>query len=935
MTLHFLSKYGILVDRGHNSLCAEQDCEITTLFRSPRVERKGANMRKQKFGVVFLLAFLIAITMMCATCVSAHSFTDIEENDPFGDAVDLLSSIGVIRGTSATTFEPDRPVQRWQMALLLTKLTTGNVNDNDWYTLDEGSRFSFSDINSSQYMNAIRYADENGIIIGDGSGHFYPTGGITLQDAVTMTVRALGYPRAVYDPAYPQSYLQLGATLGLTDRLEQVESTAALTRAQTAQLLANAFTAKRYTGYGGTLAETVFRYTDCTLVLTATSDLRINPSLAYQSEGTLAFNELKTDGTFGTAHFIEIENLNAFPEAAALLTDPDACIGASYHITATGDMSSVIAFEAKNTASFETVSVSGGNVVLDGHSYRTVTAYSYRLSEATVPASRELIVYGFGEMYATGAVISATEMASYTDCCTITAYDDNGDGYWDRALFFPYSYGRLRIDDDTITVTKSDGKTITIDRGTAFLSGIAPADGANVLYSYLLLNSGRVRFHIQKTALVVSAAITDYDLSLNTPTIDLRISETDALVHCSLGARIGGAQSASLSALLQSSTAHAYVGQTAAFALLNQTVIALSLEESDLYGRLNPAALGQTPYAVVRSVNGNQALLSFDADVQHTVTVKTVSGLDPLSASASMLAPYDIVSYTVLADGTYALKPVTLPVFRADDDRYRLYTETDSAGKWMLTIAHNDEAEEIETVIASFPIAESAKILKYTEIDGEIWLGAYLEIPDGYAIYLTTGTAASNDVAFVYIKPVSAANPSADDEIPLPNPGEVVTSSSTDTDFTGIVYLNGNYQKISDSLYAYRGYSLADLTATSSEPVSVFSSCKLGSSGYYKCRSTPSGMLYVSELHRITGSVHNRAQTLYFIPNTSLQVLSEAYFRIGNDLPLLYRGTVHAAVTFGDNLIISSEYLTGPCHVLVSYSTFRQVTSLSQIMIGN
>jgi len=199
---------------------------------------------KRATKITLIITTILTAVFITAISASAHSFTDVSE---YSEAIDKLSESGIILGYNEYTFAPNDPVTRWQMALLISKLLTAQVETAVWQNPD--TKVPFTDIHPySHYPAAIDYAHKNGIIVGRTAEIFAPSDGITLRDGVTMCIRALGYPRSEYDPGYPDSYMSKGGELGLLRGLYELEHTAALTRGQTAQLLYNTFNADSYGG---------------------------------------------------------------------------------------------------------------------------------------------------------------------------------------------------------------------------------------------------------------------------------------------------------------------------------------------------------------------------------------------------------------------------------------------------------------------------------------------------------------------------------------------------------------------------------------------------------------------------------------------------------------------------------------------------------------
>ena len=191
----------------------------------------------KKFLSLVVAALLSASAV--ATTASAAKFTDVDvNNEALNDAVELLTALNVTKGTTDTTFGTEENVTRQQMAAFIYRMMTagksveGGVNTT-----------SFEDLDDPTFYFMVSWANSQGIIKGRSATSFDPKGGITLQDAYTMIVRALGYDDGTL--AYPIGYISLAEDLGLDEDLPStLNYTDTLTRGNVAIILANMFYAE-------------------------------------------------------------------------------------------------------------------------------------------------------------------------------------------------------------------------------------------------------------------------------------------------------------------------------------------------------------------------------------------------------------------------------------------------------------------------------------------------------------------------------------------------------------------------------------------------------------------------------------------------------------------------------------------------------------------
>ncbi len=195
-------------------------------------------MRNFKRFLSLAVAALLSVSAV-ATSASAAKFTDVEaSNEALTDAVELLVALGVTKGTSDTEFGTAQNVTREQMAAFIYRMMKAGKS------VEGGTNTtSFTDLEDPTFFFMVSWASSQGIIKGRSATAFDPKGGITLQDAYTMIVRALGYDDGTL--AYPIGYISWAEDLGLDENLPStLNYTDTLTRGDVAIILANMFYAE-------------------------------------------------------------------------------------------------------------------------------------------------------------------------------------------------------------------------------------------------------------------------------------------------------------------------------------------------------------------------------------------------------------------------------------------------------------------------------------------------------------------------------------------------------------------------------------------------------------------------------------------------------------------------------------------------------------------
>ena len=138
-------------------------------------------------------AHLFALCLSLSLCLGlplpalafASPFTDVQETSPYYDAILWAAETGVTNGTTASTFSPDAPCTRAQLAVFLWR-AAGEPKP----ALAEQQFMDVTDP-SAYYYGAVQWAAEKDMW---GFGTFAPHAVCTRLDAVFFLWRAAGSP---------------------------------------------------------------------------------------------------------------------------------------------------------------------------------------------------------------------------------------------------------------------------------------------------------------------------------------------------------------------------------------------------------------------------------------------------------------------------------------------------------------------------------------------------------------------------------------------------------------------------------------------------------------------------------------------------------------------------------------------------------------------
>ena len=200
-------------------------------------------MRNFKKFLTLVLAVMMVVSAFSFSTSAASQFTDVKaDNEYLAKSVSLLNYMGIAKGVSDTEFGVAQPVTRQQFALFIYRLMKGGKDA----PAASSNTTRFTDLTDPTYFYAISWANAQGIVNGRSATTFDPTGEITLQEAYTMIIRALGYEENE-TLAYPFGYIEKAEkeNVALDEGLDsKITYTDKLTRGDMAIILYNTFFAE-------------------------------------------------------------------------------------------------------------------------------------------------------------------------------------------------------------------------------------------------------------------------------------------------------------------------------------------------------------------------------------------------------------------------------------------------------------------------------------------------------------------------------------------------------------------------------------------------------------------------------------------------------------------------------------------------------------------
>lgn len=180
---------------------------------------------------------------MMATA-SAASFNDFTDKDEIvnKDAVSMVTELGIIAGLPDGSYGATQNIDRASFARLICVTLNGGKEP----TLGNLTT-SFTDTKGHWAEKYIAYCVQQGIIAGKGNNTFAPSAQVTGSEAAKMLLVAVGYNttyEGIGGATWQVSTDVLANQVGLYKGLETINTSAALTRDQAAQMIYNALNAE-------------------------------------------------------------------------------------------------------------------------------------------------------------------------------------------------------------------------------------------------------------------------------------------------------------------------------------------------------------------------------------------------------------------------------------------------------------------------------------------------------------------------------------------------------------------------------------------------------------------------------------------------------------------------------------------------------------------
>ncbi|NBI65910.1 S-layer homology domain-containing protein [Pseudoflavonifractor sp. 60] len=210
-------------------------------------------MRNTKRLTAAILTAALALALLVLPAPAApSSFGDISDSTTAVNA-DILRLMGVVTGTGDGRFNPDGTLTRAQFCTMVINFLQKGDEVAQYATRTifsdvKGDHWARSYVNLAASYSPVKEGDKDiPLISGVGDGRFQPDSTISQAEAVTILLRALRYTSQQTGAVWPQGFMNLAGSIGLTAGLP-ADYSAGINRAQAAQLFVNALKCKDVDG---------------------------------------------------------------------------------------------------------------------------------------------------------------------------------------------------------------------------------------------------------------------------------------------------------------------------------------------------------------------------------------------------------------------------------------------------------------------------------------------------------------------------------------------------------------------------------------------------------------------------------------------------------------------------------------------------------------
>ncbi len=186
-----------------------------------------------------ILALVLALVMSMSLLATANAFSDDKDIDAtYNEAVSVLSGLKVFEGYENGSFQPKGPITRAEVATIIYRIVTGDVEGKQVGLYSDYNRFD--DVKSgSWYAGYVNYCANAELVKGRDGKTFDPQGKVTGYEALAMILRAVGYDKngEFTGKEWQVQTAAVAKSLGITNNIIPGTLNTAATRETVAEIL--------------------------------------------------------------------------------------------------------------------------------------------------------------------------------------------------------------------------------------------------------------------------------------------------------------------------------------------------------------------------------------------------------------------------------------------------------------------------------------------------------------------------------------------------------------------------------------------------------------------------------------------------------------------------------------------------------------------------
>ncbi|WP_312647382.1 S-layer homology domain-containing protein [Aminipila sp.] len=195
---------------------------------------------------VLSFVLILALVLSSFSMAFAGSATELKSLSDIGgntneEAIEVNYDLGIVTGNPDGTFQPAKAVTRAEFAAMITRALAIPQSALAGY-----ANATFKDTNGYAWaVPYLAFCNSKGIMLGDGAGNAMPGKTITVNEAVTMALRAIGYTAnsSELTGVWPSNYVTKAQELKMYD--DVAKDAAGVDKANAAQIIYNTLTVQK------------------------------------------------------------------------------------------------------------------------------------------------------------------------------------------------------------------------------------------------------------------------------------------------------------------------------------------------------------------------------------------------------------------------------------------------------------------------------------------------------------------------------------------------------------------------------------------------------------------------------------------------------------------------------------------------------------------